>query len=327
MLALQLEDVKKVVTMEDAIEAIQDAFISFSRGKAVVPVRIQIPVTENNTNLAMPAYLKDKKELGLKVVSVFQDNLGKNLPVVLGFIAYLDSETGKLLAIMDGTYLTAIRTGAAGGVACRWLSRQNSKTVAIIGTGAQARTQLWAAKTVRPLSEVFVYDLSSRSAKEFHEWAASTFKDITVTVTSDANSAVEKADIVITTTTSTKPVFDARALKAGTHINAVGAFKPTMQEIPEEAILKANKVVVDSVEAAMEEAGDLIIPINKGNYSKKRIYAEIGEIALGEKKGRENDTELTIFKTVGIAVQDVAIASLVYRKAKEQGLGQEINVS
>jgi ornithine cyclodeaminase/alanine dehydrogenase-like protein (mu-crystallin family) len=227
---------------------------------------------------------------------------------------------------MEGTYLTALRTGAAGGIACRWLSREDSETIAIIGTGVQGRTQMAAAKVIRNIKEAYIYDLNQKQAESYLEWASKTFPEVMVEISPSAEEAVEKADIVITTTTSTTPVFDARALKAGTHINAVGAFKPQMQEIPEEVILEASKVVVDSLEAAMEEAGDIIIPINKGNYSPERIYAEIGEIADRKKPGRENESELTLFKAVGIAVQDVSVASLVYQRAREKGLGREVDI-
>ena len=327
MLVLKLHEVKEAISMGDAVEAIQGAFMTLSQGSAVVPVRHQIPVSEQNTTLSMPAYLKDKGQLALKVISVFPTNQEKNLPVVLGFITYMDSATGQLLAIMDGAYLTAVRTGAAGGVACRWLSREDSKAVAIIGSGAQARTQLWAAKTVRPLKEAYIYDISDAAAQNFKEWTEKTLPDISATVMPSADEAVERSDIVIAATTSSKPVFDAKALKPATHVNGVGAFKPTMQEIPEEVILKADKVVVDSVEAVMEEAGDLIIPIQKGTFSQDQIYGEIGEVALGNKPGRENNDDLTYFKTVGVAAQDAAIASLVYQKAQEKGLGQEIDIS
>jgi ornithine cyclodeaminase/alanine dehydrogenase-like protein (mu-crystallin family) len=262
----------------------------------------------------------------MKVVSVFPANKEKELPVVLGYITLIEATTGRLLALMEGTYLTALRTGAAGGIACRWLAREDSKTIAIIGTGVQGRTQLAAAKVIRNIREAYIYDLNQEQAEGYLEWASTTFPEVMVKISPSAEEAVEKADILVTTTTSSKPVFDARALKAGAHINAVGSFKPQMQEIPEAVVLEASKVAVDSLEAAMEEAGDIIIPINRGNYSTERIYAEIGEIAGKKKPGRENDSELTLFKTVGIAVQDVAVASLVYQRAREKGLGQEVDI-
>jgi len=326
MLLLRLSEGRKAINMSDAILAVERAFVAFSCQETIVPVRHQIPLSRDNITLIMPAYLQSSQELGMKVVSVFPTNVEKGLPNVLGFIILMDSATGQLLALMDGTYLTALRTGAAGGVACRWLSRENSKTIAIIGTGVQARTQLEAARVVRDIKEAYIYDLSQKQAEGFLEWAGKALPEIAVKITQTPEEGVEKADIVVTTTTSTKPVFDAHALKVGTHINAIGAFKPEMQEIPEEAVLKADKVVVDSIEAAMQEGGDIIIPIKKGNYSQERIYAEIGEIVARKKPGRESDKELTLFKTVGIAVQDVAVASFVYQRAKEMGAGQEINI-
>lgn len=326
MLILPLSEIRKSINMGDAIRVTEQAFIAFSRREAIVPARHHIALGGDNVTLVMPAYLQTAQELGMKVVSVFPANKEKGMPVVLAFITLIDGDTGQILALMEGTYLTALRTGAAGGIACRWLSREDSRVIAVIGAGVQGETQLAAARAVRSIGEAYIYDLNRQQAEGYRERASRAFPEMMVRITGTAEEAVEKADIVITTTTSTRPVFDARALKAGTHINAVGAFKPQMQEIPEAVVLEASKVVVDSLEAAIEEAGDIIIPINKGNYSPERIYAEIGEIVDKKKPGRENDGELTLFKTVGIAVQDVAVASLVYQMAREKGLGQEVDI-
>ena len=271
MLILPLSEIRKAINMSDAIEVVERAFVAFSRREVIVPARHQIALDGGNVTLIMPAYLQSAQELGMKVVSVFPANKEKGMPVVLAFITLIDSDTGQILALMEGSYLTALRTGAAGGIACRWLSREDSKVIAVIGTGVQGETQLAAARAVRSIREAYIYDLNRQQAEEYWERASKAFPEMMIIITATAEEAVEKADIVITTTTSTSPVFDARALKAGTHINAIGAFKPQMQEIPEAVVLEASKVVVDSIEAAMGEAGDIIIPITKGNYSPERI--------------------------------------------------------
>lgn len=329
MLILKQNHIKKAINMSQAIDVVEKAFIAYSSGKTRVPIRTQLEVSqEEGVALYMPGYVKELKALGVKIVTVFPNNYQKELPTINALIVLNDASTGVPIAVMEGSYLTALRTGAASGVATRHLAREDSTVVAIIGSGVQARTQLEGVCNVRPIKEVRVFDIDSTKAEQYVEEMEQKLKDFDIKycVAATPEEAVEKADIICTATTSKKPVFAGEAIKPGVHINAVGAFTPRMQEIGEDVIGKADKICVDSVEAALEEAGDLIIPMNKGLLKKEEIYAEIGEIASGQKRGREGSEEITLFKTVGLSVQDMAVAMLTYRRSKEMGLGEEFEL-
>ncbi len=328
LLMLSAEDVRRAVPMAEAIEIVKGAFAQLSTGKATVPLRTQLPVEKHGgITLFMPAYLSETDALGAKIVSVFPKNLDRGLPTIFAIVIVVDSETGCPVAIMDGTYLTALRTGAASGAATDFLARRDAKVAAIFGAGAQARTQLLAVCTVRKIETVWVYDVV-RERAEAYAAEMKGFGPIPadIRIASSPAEAVREADIICTATTSSSPVFNGEDLKPGVHINAIGSFTPQMQEVDETTIRRANKIVVDFRSACLAEAGDLIIPMNKGIISEKDIYAEIGEIAAGLKPGRERDDEITYFKSVGNAVQDVSVARRVLEKARELGLGKEVEI-
>ncbi|MFQ6070101.1 MAG: ornithine cyclodeaminase family protein [Candidatus Aminicenantales bacterium] len=322
------KDVRQAVGMAEAVSAVRKAYEQFSAGKAVLPLRIQVPVENyGGVTLFMPAYLSRSNVLGAKIVSVFPRNEAQNLPTIHAAVIIVEAQTGKPLALMDGTYLTALRTGASSGVATELLAGKNASTAAIIGAGAQARTQLEAVCSGRRIKKVFVYDISYEQAEEFvremKEFGPPIPSHITRADTPE--QAVEEADVICTATTSTTPVFSHQALKPGVHINAIGSFTPERQEIPEETVCR-SKIVVDSRKAALEEAGDLIIPIRKGMITENHIYAEIGEIAVGKLPARETEEEITLFKSVGLAIQDVAVAEVVLRRAEELKVGKEVEI-
>ncbi len=328
LLLLSAEEVRKALPMAEAIEIVKGAFAQLSTGKANVPLRTQLPVEKHEgVTLFMPAYLSESDALGAKVVSVFPRNLEKGLPTIFAVVIVVDSETGCPVALMDGTYLTALRTGAASGAATDLLARKDAKVAAIFGAGVQARTQLLAVCTVRKIEKVWVYDIV-RERAEAYAAEMKGFAPIPsdIKVASTPKEAVQEADVICTATTSSTPVFNGEDLKPGVHINAIGSFTPKMQEVDEVTIRRANKIVVDSRSACLAEAGDLIIPISKGVISEKDIYAELGEIAAGLKPGREKDDEITYFKSVGNAVQDVSVAKRVLEKARELGLGKEVEI-
>ena len=309
--------------MKECIELMKAAFAQLSSGQAHVPLRSQLPVTAHEgVTIFMPAYLAQSGDLGAKIVSVFPRNLKANLPTIHAVVFVIDSRTGIPVALMDGTYLTALRTGAASGAATDLLARKDARVLVLFGAGTQARTQLEAVCTVRPITKVLVCDVDPKRAKDFVE----EMKDRGAPIPNDirwiasAEEGVKEADILCTATTSSKPVFDGKALRPGTHINAVGAYTPQMQEVDSETIRRA-KVVIDSRQASLAEAGDLIIPLQQGVINEKHIHAEIGEIVAGLRPGRESMDEITYFKTVGVAVQDVAAARRVLDKATELGLG------
>ena len=312
---LSAQDVKDAIGMSEAIKAMRVAFGEFSSGKAMMPLRSRFHVPDGIT-LMMPAFLPSIKAMGIKVVSVFEKNPSLGLPVVGAIVIVLNPDTGFPLAVINGASLTALRTGAAGGLAADLLSRKDSKTIALFGAGVQARAQLEGVLTVRSISSVKIFDRVRASAEKLAEEILGTISD--VSVVGSPKEAVSDADIVITATTSTSPVFDGGDLKPGTHVTGVGSFTPQMQEIDEKTIRRA-RVVVDSKEACMAETGDIIL-------SNASISAEIGEIVNGKKPGRQNDEEITFFKSVGLAVQDAAAAAAVLRSAEENGLGMMVEL-
>jgi len=325
---LSRNDVAQAVTMAKAIRAVKKAFIQLSAGKADVPLRTHISVKKvKGTSLIMPAYLTESGELGAKIVSVFPENKKRRLPTIHAVFIVINEITGRPLAIMDGTYLTALRTGAASGLASDLLARKNSKIVAIFGAGTQARTQLEAVCTVRPIEKVWVYDVLRRAAKAFVKEMKMRGSPIpeNILIAGSPREAVREADIICTATTSYRPVFHDADLKPGVHINGIGSFTPEMREVPPRTVIR-SKVIVDSRQACLAEAGDLIISIEGGLISDKHIHGEIGALAAGKIRGRESEGEVTFFKSVGLAVQDVAVAELVLRRAKKLGLGLEVEI-
>ena len=310
---LTAADVRKALPMPKAIETMRHAYSQLSAHKVIMPPRQHLS-TDNGITLIMPAYLPERSEFGIKVVSVYDENPIKNLPRITATVLILDPDTGAPKAFMDGASLTAIRTGAGGGVAADLLSRKDASTVGLFGAGVQARAQLQAVLAVRDIRRV---NLISRTNESAHQLAAeiSKWTDAPeVNIASTPQSVVQNADIVICATTSGTPLFDGNDLQQGTHITAVGTFVPEKREVDTTTIRRAERIVVDSREACLEEAGELIIP-------NADIYAEIGEIVNGDKDGRQSDDEITFFKSVGVAVQDAVAASVVLVEAEANDLG------
>jgi alanine dehydrogenase len=324
---LSQNNVRQAVSMAQAIEIVKGAFAQLSAGKAVVPIRTQLDVARHEgITLFMPAYLQESDDLGVKIVSVFPRNLERGLPTIHALVAVVDAGTGCPAAVMDGTYLTALRTGAASGAATDLLARMDARVAAVFGAGVQGRTQLEAVCQVRDIEKAWVYDINREAAEKYaQEMRGQAGRIPDVVVASSPTEAVREADVVCTATTSKSPVFADADLKAGVHINAIGAFTPEMQEVPEDTIQRA-RLVVDSREACWAEAGDLIVPRHKGLISEDDIYAELGEIAAGTKHGRESDEEITFFKSVGNAVQDVSVARRVLEEAGKLDLGLEVEL-
>ncbi len=325
---LTKKDIQNAIDMAQAIQAVRQAFIRFSQGKAVSPLRTQVPVEDREgVVLFMPAYLPGSESLGAKIVSVFPKNLQSGLSTVHAVFVGLDAKTGCPSSLLDGTSLTAIRTGAASGVATDLLSRSDSRVAAIFGAGVQGRTQLEAVCTVRTITKVWIFDPNPEAAKLYADEMQQRGDPIPqdISVASTPKQALEKADIVCTATTSSSPVFSDEDLCLGVHINGVGSYTPEMQEIPSQTVTR-SKVVVDSISASLAEAGDVIIPLQNNLMEESRIRGEIGQVAAGLIPGRESDSEVTFFKSVGLAVQDVATASLVLKRARELNLGTDIDL-
>ncbi|MBS3784535.1 MAG: hypothetical protein KGY78_08825, partial [Anaerolineae bacterium] len=294
-----------------------------SEGEADVPLRTSLDVPQHNgVTLFMPAYLADDDAMAMKIVSVFNDNPDKGLPLIHAVVIVVDAETGAPDAVLDGTYLTALRTGAASGAATDVLARQDVRVAAIFGAGAQGRTQLEAVCAIRPIDQAWIYDIDREQARIAAE-ELSELLNLSVEVADTPACAASRADVICTATTSSSPVLSDADVRPGTHINAIGAYTPDMQEIPPETILRA-KVVIDHHEAALAEAGDLLIPIGEGVITVDHIHAELGEVITGGKAGRETAEEITLFKSVGVAVQDVAAAAAALKAAREMDLGTEV---
>jgi len=304
------DEVRRALTMPEAIRAVKETYIQLSTGQARVPARTSLEIPEfRTTALVMPAFLPRTKRLGLKLISLCEDNPSKGLPLIQAVAILMDAELGTPLAVMDASYLTAVRTGAASGVATDVLAAKDARVAAIFGAGVQGKTQLEAVVAVRPIRKALVFDISPRAAAAY---AAEMGRRLSLDVEpASSPEALREVDIICTATTSTVPIFSDRDLKPGVHINAVGSYKPHVREIPGETIRRA-KVYVDQKQACLEEAGDLIIPLREKLIDEGHILAEIGEVLAGLKPGRGSDDEVTVFKSVGNAALDLAMASLVF---------------
>ncbi|ARQ06210.1 ornithine cyclodeaminase family protein [Macrococcoides canis] len=319
MINLTKEDVKACFTMRDAIEADKEALANYSKGQAIVPLRTNIDVaTRHGQALFMPGYVEGAEDaLGIKIVSVYPDNIEKGLPSVPATMIVMDPETGMVNGIIDGTYLTQLRTGAGQGAATELLARKDAKIGALIGTGGQAESQLEAMLTVRDLEEVRIFDIDYERAQQFaYEMEEKFHVKMIAVETSEA--CVTDADIITSVTTSKRATFDAQFVKRGAHINGVGAYTKEMCEIPREIIKAADVVIFDTTDGVMKEAGDFITPVEDGYIDETKYSGELGELINGDIKGRQSDEDITIFKTVGSAVLDVVTASKIIKRYNEQ---------
>ena len=317
---LSARDVVQALPMKEAVEAMREAFRQLSAGQAVAPPRTQIAARDPDGDaLFMSSYIPADQRMGLKIITLFGGNAARGLPRIQAIVVVLDATNGSPIAVMDGTSLTAIRTGAASGVATDVLARADAQQAAIFGCGPQARTQLAAVCAVRPIRAARVFDVAAERVATFAREMAGQL-GISVEVAASPAAALDGADVVCTATTSAEPVFADADLAAGVHINAIGSYKPHVREIPGETVRRA-RVVVDHLAFALDEAGDLLIPIAEGLITKDHIAAELGEIIAGLKPGRQSPDEVTFFKSVGIAVQDLAAAGRVLANAERLGLG------
>ncbi len=327
MLILSKEEVRQALPMSEMIAATKDAFAALSSGKAEVPLRSHLTISPHEgTSLFMPAYLQHEtgEALVVKIISIFPHNLDRDLPLIHAAVLVLEADTGRPLALLEGGALTAIRTGAVSGAATDLLARPDSHVVGIFGAGVQSCTQLEAVCNTRPIQKVFIYDPQGNLVADFiQEMAGQGPIPNDLRPAKDPQEAISQADVICCATTSTTPVFNDHYLKAGVHINGVGSYTPEMQEIPPETVQRAA-LIVDSRQAALSEAGDIIQPIEAGRIKAGHIQAELGEIVLGEKPGRVDAKQITLFKSVGNAVQDAAAAQLALHNAQKMGLGQNI---
>ena len=324
MLIISAKDQQNLAEMNEVMDHVAVALEEYSALRTDTPIRTALPFGAMNSGLVMPSVAEGLETMGLKYVTVVPNNKDSGKKVIHGVVLLSDIKTGEPLAMLEGSYLTLIRTGALSGVATKYLARENATRLGIIGTGEQAKGLCEAVLVARDIETIYVYNRSEDKAKEFAAYATQEFGK-EVIVCRDSNDVVRNADVLVTATTSMKPVF-TESLHPGLHVNAVGSFRPTMQEIPSDAIRSANKVVVEALDAALEETGDLQIPIQEGVFTGQDIHAELGKIISGESSGRESNQEITVFKSVGLAIADIVVAKYLYEKAMKQKVGTKVEL-
>lgn len=328
MLMLSKDHIKQIFSMKEAVDAAKQALSMYTSGSCHVPLRVNIDMPkQQGQSLFMPAYVEPMEAVGIKIVSVFPKNIERGKTSVPAQMVLLDGQTGEVCAILDGTYLTQLRTGAVQGAGTDLLARQDAAIAVLIGTGGQAATQLEAMLNVRDLKEVRIFDVSADRAHAFAEEMRNQFAacfPAAFTVIDNLDEALADADIITAVTTSSRPVFDGAKVKPGAHVNGVGAYTPQMQELPAEIMKRAGSIIADTTEGVLAEAGDILIPLEQGLISRRDLKGELGEVLLGQIQGREREDEITVFKTVGTAVLDVVTAQMIYRKALEHGVGVEV---
>jgi len=324
MRILSAADVRKALPMPVAIEAMRRAFAALSAGQVIMPQRIHMDIDRHQgVSLIMPAYINDAigEALAMKVVSLYPGNATRGMAMIQAAVLAIDPHTGQSVALFEGASLTAIRTAAVCGAATDIMARPESKVVAIFGAGAQGRTMLRAICCVRPIATAWIYDSQpGRAEMLIAEMSGRDGICADLRPAATPAEAIAEADVLCTATTAVEPVFDDADVRDGTHINAIGSYRPHIREIPAETVIRAL-VVVDSLPDAMEEAGDILQPINAGLITADHIHAELGELLLGRKPGRNSAGQITLFKSVGVAVQEAAAARVALMAAEQLGLG------
>ncbi|MDQ3250592.1 MAG: ornithine cyclodeaminase [Chloroflexota bacterium] len=327
MLILSRHDVESLLTMPAAIAAVEEGFRQLAQGHVVMPQRAATPIAPHaGLHLSMPAFVGGEPgTLTIKIVTVYSENERRfGLPTIQGMLLLYDARNGRLLAMMDAEYLTAVRTGAASGVATKYLARPDAATLLLFGAGALAPQQVAAVCAVRPIRRVLVITKTGEKDAQFCREMASSL-GIEVESTRDVHLATHQADIICTATNSSEPLFDGNWLKPGTHINAVGAYTSTMREV-DATTLQRSRVFVDYHAAAQAEAGDLLIPIANQEWTYDQVAGELGAVINGDSVGRTHANEITLFKSVGLALQDAVTAAGIYALAVERAVGQVVEL-
>ena len=310
--------------MSDIIPVVENAFKEHALDQVVMPCKIYLDVEGHGDFRAMPAYMPSSKTAGIKWVNVHPGNRDFNKPTVMASILLNNPATGELMSIMDGTLITDMRTGAAGGIAAKHLARKNASTIGLIGSGRQAWTQMLAYKAVfgDQIKMVKVYDLNLAASKAMAERITKELGYDAVAY--EQPQCAADADIVVTTTPSRKPILRLAWIKPGTHINAIGADAPGKQEL-ETLLTVAAKVFVDSVDQA-SHSGEINVPWAEGQLDESKLAGTLGEVIAGKKPGRLNDQEITVFDSTGLSIQDMAVAHLVYERAIVEGIGKDFDM-
>jgi alanine dehydrogenase len=312
-LLLTEADVRALLTMPDLIACMETALAAFSAGNVVQPVRTVLDLADRHAFFGvMPAYMPSVPAMGAKLVTVYHSNLERGLPSHLGTILLFDPETGALDAILDGRFITEARTAAVSAVSAKKLARDDARTLAILGSGVQARSHFEALKHVRPFTEVRAWSPNGANLKAFTDETGAT-------PATSAEAAVRGADVIALTTSSPTPVLDDAWVKPGAHVISVGASRPTQREL-DPALVARGRLFVDSRASALKESGDVVMGIAEGRYTAEHIIGELGEPATA----RSSLDEITIFKSLGLAVEDVAAAHLALKRARQQSKGAAV---
>lgn len=324
-LVLTKQDVASLIEMPVLVDAVEGALIGLSQGSTINPNRLRIFVSESRSMLAcMPAYLGAHDLFGAKIVVSADRPVPPGQPRLLSMLAVLADTSGNLLAVMSAAQIGPLRTAAASAVATRHLARLDSVTIAIIGCGVQGRAELVGIAAVRPLQQVFAYDVDRGVAEQFRIDMSQRL-GLAITLADSADDAASRADIITLATTSDTPVLASAAIRPGTHINAVGAHTPRARELDSDTIARA-RLFAESRPVLLAEAGDVLIPIGEGRISEAHILGEIGAVAGGTLEGRTDPDDVTVFKSTGIALEDVIAAKVVYDGAKAAGIGVEMDL-
>jgi ornithine cyclodeaminase/alanine dehydrogenase len=322
---LSRSDMVSILSMQDVIHVVEEGFRTVNLREDHIPVRLPLNLSDKAAvALFMPAYLSASQTLGAKTVTVFPDNPAHGVPVIMGYYTLCDAVTGKLIALMDATYLTGIRTAAASAVATKYLARKEARRLGIIGAGVQAHFHAKAMMAVRSVDEIMVYNRSVEQGEKLVQELTSRYA-IPTHFMDTPDSCAAEADILVTCTATKEPLFNGKVLNAGTHINAIGAYTPDMRELDSHTIREAL-VFVDTYEGAFEEAGDILIPLSEGVITSEHIRAELTELVRGLKSGRTNERDITVFKSVGYAMEDAVTARLAYEKAVERDIGMTFDL-
>ena len=324
VLVVNHREVKQWLSMSDCVDAMADVFKMLKRDRAVNPLRNLMWLPDKSGLIGMmPAYLGDTRVMGLKAISVFPGNHATEFDSHQGTVMLFETRNGRLLAMMDAGQITAIRTAAVSGVATRLLAAADAANLAILGSGVQAASHLEAMRVVRDIKRVRVWSHNFDHARDFVE-RQSTHHSLAIEAVESAAAAVDESDIICTVTSSTDPVLRGDWIAPGTHINAVGSSVPFARELDTAAVVK-SRLFVDRRESTLNEAGDFLFPKKEGAIDETHILGEIGDILLEKVKGRQSVKDITLFKSLGLAIEDIAAAHHIYQKLSEQGGGRWID--
>ncbi len=322
MRLLTREDIESLITIDEVIEIMRDLFGSIAEGKLFLPERVVVEcVNKKDSVLFMPGYIPEKGGLGIKIVSVFPTNKSRNIPTTTGQLILNDPETGKIIAIMEAGLITALRTAAVSAVATDLLALKDANSLGLFGAGIQGRYHIHAISRVRPIENIFIYDTDRQKAEDLASHIESSIEKLsTINVADRPKDVVTRSKIIITATTARSPVFKGSDILPQTHINAIGSFKPDVRELDDETVLRSI-IYVDNRDSVLTEAGDLIIPIKSGLISPDCIRSDLSELIKDKGRGRNNEDDITLFKSVGLAVEDIAVGINILKRAEKRKTG------